>query len=271
MIRRCFLIFALTALLITGALAQQSTLQEEQDYRFAIQLANKGLHDVAALQFERMAENYPLSPRAPEALLFAGENYEQADSLHKAAQAFLSILFKYPQSDVVDRAQYAHANLLARNNEPKKAAIAFDRLKVLNPNSPLVPEAQIGAAKQFLKIEDYQRAFDAAFYLLEQDRSHPLRNQAYYVIAQVHQARARYSLAIENLNRILADRVEDDFAAQTYTFKAELLRKLGRYTQADSVLHKLVDGKYASPVVAAAAVDWRVHCNLNAIMMRLTM
>lgn len=253
---RCKLVSVLLILLMaTAVVSQQTTLQEEQDYRFAIQLANKGLHDVAALQFERLAETYPLSPRAPEALLYAGENYEQADSLHKAAQAYMSILFKYPQSDVVDRAQFAHATLLSHNDEPMKAAIAFDRLKILNPNSPLIPEAQIHAAEQFLAAEEYQRAFDAAFYLLEQDRSHPLRLQAQFLIAQAHEARGDYSQAVQNLDRILADRVEDDFAARTYTFKAELLRKLGRYTQADSVLHKLVDGNYASPVIAAAAVD----------------
>ena len=91
----------------------QQTLQEEQDFRFAIQLENKELFDIAAVQFERFSESYPSSPQAPTALFRAGENYEKADSLTKASNAYRTILLRYPQSLIMDRAQYNQAKLLS--------------------------------------------------------------------------------------------------------------------------------------------------------------
>ena len=90
-------VILMTAAILPG-FAQQATLQEEQDFRFAIQLENKGLFDLAALQFERFAESYPMSVQAPHALFRAAQNYEKADSLSRAARDYQMILFQYPQS-----------------------------------------------------------------------------------------------------------------------------------------------------------------------------
>lgn len=236
--------------------AQQTTLQEEQDYRFALELENKGLNDIAALQFERLAETYPFSLRAPEALMRAGQNYERADSLHKASQLYLGLLLKYPQSQLIDQAQFARGKLLAGNGEHALAALAFDRIKILNAQSTLIPEAQIEAARQFLQAKDFQHASDAAFYVLENFPTHPLRLQAHYLMAQIHEAKQENMPALENLDRILSEKIEDEFAAHVYTDKARLLQKIGRFTQSDSVLQKLVKGNYGGPIVGAAAVQW---------------
>ena len=140
------------------------TTGKVQDFRFAVQLENKELYDIAALQFERFSEIYPTSPQAPTALFRAGENYEKADSLSKASQAYLAVLLRYPQSAVVDKAQFNQGKLLSRNNEHVKAAIAFDRIKLLAPKSSLIPQAQINAAQSYLKGGQTQRSYDAAFY-----------------------------------------------------------------------------------------------------------
>ncbi len=242
-------------LLLSTIGTAQNTLQEEQDFRFAVQLESKGLFDIAALQFERYAELYPTSTQAPEALLRAGQNYEKADSLGRASHAFMAALLRYPQSPVVDRVQFSQAQLLAKNNEHLKAAIAFDRVKILAPESALIPEAQIAAAQSFLSAGEHQKAYDAALYILENYPTHPTRLQAYRAIADVHENKGDYTAAIHFLDRILGDRVEDDAAASVYTKKSQLLKKLGRYTQSDSVLFKLVTGKYGSPIVAGAAVE----------------
>ncbi|MBN1561444.1 tetratricopeptide repeat protein [candidate division KSB1 bacterium] len=241
-------------LFVTSFAMAQQTLQEDQDFRFAIQLENRGLYDIAALQFERFADTYPTSPQAPTALLQAGENYEKADSLARASRVYLAVLLQYPQSAILDKAQYNQGRLLAKNGEHLQAAIAYDRIKVLSPRSALIPEAQIAAAHSFLLAGDLQRSYDAAFYILENHSTHPARLRAHKTIADVHEHRGDYTLALQSLERILSDRVEDDLAATAYIQKAEILKKLGRFTQADSVLNKLVAGKYASPIVSGAAL-----------------
>lgn len=233
----------------------QITLQEEQDFRFAIELENKALFDIAALQFERFAELYPSSLQAPAALLRAGENYEKVDSLVRASKVYLSLLLKYPQSSVVDHAQFNQARLLADNDERLKAAIAYDRIKILAPKSPLIPEAQLAAAQNYLHAGESQKSQDAALYLLQNYATHPTRLAAFAALAEVHEKKGDYTSAILYLDRVLGDRVEDDLAADTYIKKAQLLKKLGRFTESDSVLRRLVTGKYAGPIVASAAIE----------------
>jgi tetratricopeptide (TPR) repeat protein len=253
---KSILFFSVTIMIWQANLpAQQATLQEEQDYRFAVELENKGLNDIAALQFERLANIYPFSMRAPEALMRAGQNYERADSLVKASQLYLSLLLKYPQSPLIDQAQFARAKLLAKNGEHVQAALAFDRIKVLTAQSTLVPDAQVEAAREFLQAQDYQHAADAAFYVLEKFPTHPLRLKAHYLMAQIHEAKQENMDALENLDRILSEKIEDEFAARVYTDKARLLNKIGRFAQADSVLQKLIKGNYGGPIVGAAAVQ----------------
>ncbi|MBN1481640.1 tetratricopeptide repeat protein [candidate division KSB1 bacterium] len=253
-------VFLFLILLLTVApyLLAHSTLQEEQDFRFAIELENKELFDIAALQFERFAELYPSSPQAPVALLRAGENYEKADSLIRASNVYLAVLLKFSQSSIVDRAQFNQARLLANNNEHLKAGIAYDRLKILAPNSPLVPEAQLAAARSYLSAGESRKSLDAALYLLENFATHPTRMDAYKAIADVHEVNGDYGNAILYLDRILGDRVEDDLAADVYVKKSQLLKKLGRFSESDSVLFKLVSGKYASPIVVRAANELAV-------------
>jgi len=234
--------------------SQQQTLQEEQDFRFALQLENKGLYDLAALQFERFAETYPMSVKTPQALYASAQDYVKADSTARAVDMLRRILFKYPQSDILDQSQYYYAQLLQRNGETLQAALAFERIKILAPKSDLIPEAQIAAAENFLAAQQYQKALDAAAFILEYHRIHPARLRAYFVIAKVHESKGDYTQALAYVDRMLGDRMEDELAAQAFEKKSELLLKMGRYARSDSVLIKLVDGDYGGPIVARAAV-----------------
>ncbi len=51
--------------------AQEGLLQEEKDFRFASQLSDKQLYDLAAQQFEKFADIFPTSPRALESLFYS--------------------------------------------------------------------------------------------------------------------------------------------------------------------------------------------------------
>jgi len=248
--RQClFILFLLTGCLF----AQQTTVEEEEEYRFAIELENKALFDLAALQLHRLAEKYPQSIRTPEVLFRAGQNYERCDSLYKASQVFLSLLLKYPESALVDAAQFSRAKLLGKNKQHLDAAYAFDRVKILSPKSTMIPEAQIQAAQHYFLVNEFQKSLDAAYYVLENYKTHPLRLQAYFQMSQAQEALQDFAAALESLDRIIGEKIEDEFAASVYVGKARLLRRIGRFSQADSVLQILVKGNFAGAIVAAAA------------------
>ncbi|MDZ7370480.1 MAG: tetratricopeptide repeat protein [candidate division KSB1 bacterium] len=235
--------------------AQTAQLQEELDFRFAVELENKKLYDIAALQFARLSETFPVGSRAAEALLRAGQNYERADSLTRAAQCYLGLLLKYPQSALVDQAQFALAGLKAKTGSPMEAALAYERVRTFNAKSPLIPQAQIEAAKHFYAAGEYGRAADAALLVLDQFPTHPLRLEARFWIAKVNEQKQQYDEALKTLDRITAETPQDDLAARVYDLKVQILRKTGRFSQADSVLQKLISGKYAGEIVGAAAVQ----------------
>lgn len=234
--------------------AQEGVFQEEQDFRFAKQLEKKGMNNIAALQFMRFASLYPTSLRSPEALFSAAMNYEKADSSFKAADIYLRLLLKYPQSGFVDQAQFNRAKILSKYGDHLKAALAFDRIKLLSPKSDLVPAAQIKAAREFVAAGQNQRAMDAVRFLLEEYPTHPLRFEAHYLIAEIRGRQSKIKLALQELDRISGERIEDDLAVKALLLKARLLDISGRHSESDSVLLAIIASGLKSDSVGVAAI-----------------
>ncbi len=235
--------------------AQNSMLQADQNYQFAVQLEKKGMYDLAAHQFKEYASTYPTSVRAPEALLKAGQNYEKADSLGKAEQAFLSLILKYPETDFIDQAQFNRARLMARTGNHLGAALAFERLKILKPESSMITEAQLEACRQYQAAKQHQKAIDAAFYIIENERTHPMRLQAEYLIANSKQAQGHFKEALSSLNKITSDNIRDDFAVQVNILKSQIMKKLGRLAQAENLMRELIKAPYNNESLGPMALE----------------
>jgi tetratricopeptide (TPR) repeat protein len=255
--------FVLTMAIIVLALSivygQSGIVQEEQDFRFAHQLAEKGMTDIAALQFFRFTQIYPTSLRAPEALLRAGENYELADSSFKAANIYLSLLLQFPESPLVDNALFKRANILANKNDFMQAAFAFERLKLIAPESDLVPAAQIKAAKQFINANELQKSLNALYFLLEDYPTHPLRFEARYLIAQTRKKQGKLGLASQELDKISGERLDDYVLVNAALLRSEIYAINGRQTKADSVLWSVVESSVENDSVGTAALTLAYH------------
>ncbi|MBN1997798.1 tetratricopeptide repeat protein [candidate division KSB1 bacterium] len=233
-------------------LSAQSLIQEEQDFTFASQLAEKGMYDLAAVQFSRYAETYPLSPKAPEAMFKAAVNFEKADSLGKAASTYMSLLLKFPDSRFIDRAIYNRAAILSNRGEHRDAAVTFSRLYLFLPESELVPDAQIAACREYLKINDLKSAAESVDILLEKFSTHPLRLEARYLLAEIQRRQNQPSLALGQLDRILSDRVNDELAVKARYLRAKIFEQMGKYTLADSVLYTIVNSGAKMDTIYAA-------------------
>lgn len=231
----------------------QSLVQEEQDYQFANQLAVKGMYDLAAVQFNRYADNYPMSLRAPEALFNAGMNYAKADSLNKAIQILTKLIFRYPDAKLIDQAQFNYAMFLNQAGEYQKAGLIWHRLYLFSPQSDLVPTAQLNAASAFLKIKDYTAAGEAVRLVMEKYPIHPLRFQAQYLLAKVLMGQRQYDAASQQLNRITVNEVDDELSVNVLLLRAQLMENTGRYVKADSILQVIVHSGLKSDSVFIAA------------------
>jgi len=246
------LLFCLIAL---GSLfGQQINLQEDEDFRFAQQLQDKGMYDLAAQQFLKFTENYPGSLNSPQAFFYAAQSNEKIDSLATAAAIYLRLLMQYPQSALTDQALVNRGKILAKAGEPLNAALTFERVKLFAAKSGLIPEAQLLAAREYMKIDKQINALDAVNYVLESYPTHPLRFEAYLVAAEIHGKNGDFQLAFNALDKISGPRLEDDLAFRTGLLKAELYSRSGRYSQSDSLLSAIVKSGVSGAYTGEAAI-----------------
>ncbi|HPG83305.1 MAG TPA: tetratricopeptide repeat protein [bacterium] len=254
-ILRYHLVLSLLMLLLFPTLlpAQEGLLQEEKDFAFATQLADKELYDLAAQQFVKFADAWPTSPRAPEALFNAAENYEAIASFQRAADTYLRLVMSYPEAANADKAFFNRGKLLAVLGDPLNAALTLERIRIFTPNSELIPLAMVSAAEQFRSAGEAQKAYSAAAATIAQYSDSPVRPRAFFLLARLQHDAGKPALALTELNRIGAARVENTLATQIALLRARVLSELGRYSKSDSVLEVLVNSDTANDSIGAAA------------------
>jgi len=247
---------ALCILLLSGSLlfGQAGLIQEEQDFRFAEQLSTKGMQDLAGLQYVKYAETYPSSPRAPEALFRAAESYRLLKDTAQSASLYQQLLLKYPQSVFVDKALFNRAAILMANGEYLEAALSFERLRLFTPKSEWAPLAMIRAAQAFLAAGEIQRALDSAHLFLESYPTSPLRSEARYILAQVRSRQQQPLQAMQELDRILGDRVQDSLAVKAQLLAGQTLYQMGSYQRADSLFRMLLNSPVTFDSLGSAAL-----------------
>lgn len=253
---RRFTLFSAALLLLWsgGRLSgQEHLLQEEQDFRFAVQLADKQLHDIAALQFLKFADTWPTSPNAPEALFRAAESQEEIKAFDQAATTYLRLILGYPQSPVTDKALFNRGKLLAQLGDPLNAALTLERIRLFTPQSELVPLALTAAAEEFIRAGQPQQAFSAAQTLVMQYPDSPQLSRARYLMARMHRLGRKPSLALLELDKIPTERIDNSLAVQAGLLRGQLLSELGRYAQADSVFEVALNAPTVSDSTGAAA------------------
>ncbi len=245
----------LIVFLLPGVLmAQQNALQEEEDFQFAQQLETKEMYDLAASQFQSFAETYPTSPRASEALLRAGENMTKAGDTAAAATLYQRLMMRYPETRILDQAQYNRAALLADMGEFQEAALTFDRIRFFDEQSSLIPDAQLNAGEAYLQAGSHQSALDAVHVFTEQFSRHPGRLRARYLLARIHLAMGRPDIALKQLDRLSAERLDDALLEKALLLRAHVLRNIGRYGAADSALSRVVFSPTPSDSLGQASV-----------------
>ncbi len=253
-----FITMGLLLALVSGtaviAQGQTSFLQEEQDYRFATQLAAKGMYDLAAHQFTQYADHYSTSPRAAEALFNAAENYELLKDHAKASSTYMRLLLSYPQSTFADKALFNQGKILAASGDFLNAALTFERIRLFVAKSELIPLASLEACSNYHRAGQISKALDAAQYVIANYPAHPLLYKARYEVARLQRQLQRPTTALQELEKIPVDKSDPDLRISISLLKGQILNELGQYAHADSVLVSLLDNSAVSDSIGVAAL-----------------
>lgn len=158
------------------------TRQSVSIYRYALDLVGKEDHLAAAAQFMRVAEVTPQSEHADKSLFAAGQEYAKGNAFAEANRAYLSLVDRYPKSDLAPKA-LNNVGFILQNELKDLAAAArvFERLANDYPQSDLVQMALANASYNYnqsgdhasairvneLYISRFPAAEDASTYLFE--------------------------------------------------------------------------------------------------------
>ena len=241
----------LTPLFIMG---QQTISAEQQDFLFAEKLLSNGMYDLAATKFVRYAEEFPLSLRAPEALLRAGECYTQMQNFEKAYLIYRDLLLRFPNSALIDKCQFNTGECLQSLGKHKDAGIAFERVHIFTPKSELAPVALLRAGQEFLAAGELRKAKDVIFFLIEKYPTTPHRFEARYLLARIHLKSENPILALQELNKIIGEKLDDQLALKAQFLKAEIQEDMGQFNDAETGYRKVADSSVPSNIVAKAAL-----------------
>ncbi len=255
-LKYCKFLAVMSLVFLSSVFAQETshiTGQEDQDFQFAQQLQNRGMYDLAAVQYWRYFESYPNSPRAPEAMFRAAQNYKNAGKPQQALDTFRRLLLHYPQTSLIDQALYHKAHLLSETKAHESAALDFERIRLFKPNSTLIPDAQLNAAQAFLHADQVQNALDAVYVVIESYPTHAKRHNARYMLAKIRLANHEPQLALNELERILGENLSDALSLKAQMLKADVLYELGRFGQADASLEKLLSADSPNDSLILAA------------------
>lgn len=235
--------------------AQEFLLQEEQDFRFALQLAEKGMFDLAAVQFVNFTDHYPTSPHSPEALFRAAESYEAIKNHANSLSIYMRLLLSYPQSTLCDKALFNRAKILTGSGDHLNAALTFERIRLFAPESELIPLGMLSAGREYFIIGDHKRAREAAYYILEKYPSHLLRFEARYFIAAICRQEQKTTAAMIELDKIMGEQLDPELIIKAKLLRGQLLQTMGKYAKADSLLESLLTNETVNDSVGVAAVQ----------------
>jgi TolA-binding protein len=149
----CFFLFLL--LLVTFAFA---ALGEEEQLNFAASLYRDGLYDPARQQLRLFLQNFPQSPRVPEAEFLAADSCLRLQRATEAAMSFEAFLNRHPQHPRYLEAQLGLAQAQLQMQDADAAQRIFLEVEQKATDPKILAGAQSGLGDIFYQKGDYSRA-----------------------------------------------------------------------------------------------------------------
>ena len=205
----------------------------EVDFQDAYGRFRRGEYDEAPPALLRVAAQYPDSPRAPEALFWAGESAFRAGRYARAQEILDGYLATYPGHRQADAGRYVLAWTHFRRRDYATAATAFERFlsAYQRGQSELVPyyaDALLRLGDSYYALRRFEDA-RAVYALVE--AATPTRQGADYALFQTalaHNGQGQAAEATAALTRLVTEYPASDLLDEALVARAEL-----RFARAD--------------------------------------
>ena len=259
MVRPTALFLLLTVLLAVSASAQVKSLQEEQDYAFALGLFKDQNYQLSFEKFRQFISDYPESQLQPDARYYMAESQYQSGNLTDAAIAFRRFQENWPESKLADDAGFREGEVYFRQKQYRKAHEQFAMVVKTWPRGNLAHESAYWAGESAFKDGNLAQAMRYYRIAYEHYPEGRIRDYAYFSIGFVLEKQEKFEDALANYEDFLTLYPQSKLVSSVYTRKGACLFQLGRYEETLAWLASLTDSP--DPENAAERLFLRAEAN----------
>ena len=189
-------------------------LEDDAAYGHAWSALRAGNSQTAGNEFARLAERFPESEYAPEALLRQGKMLYDQGRFRESATVYERLYQQYGSSEYSDDALYAEAWCSVQTGDLTNASALFRRLVELFPGSELVPDALYDLGSCYTRLARDSATARTLMQLLQEYPEYPRAKEATAALAEALDNLGRTAERDSVLTRLDEDLEGDDLAAQ---------------------------------------------------------
>ena len=293
------LITVYLSLSLSPALAQNQS-QADEDFTYAEKLANDGYYDLSNAQFEQFLQKYPGERRAAEALRRIGEGWFKLERYEKSRQTYEKLLLRFGASPQAFDALFQIAACFEKQDSLEQAARNYERFALIHDSTPqaaealmragtlqlsidrihgrkllfdavdkyarsedVVAQAQIILLRDFIRTEEYNRAFRLSEQFLRRFPESVAGADVFLARAELHQALGQYQKAQETLTEIERKFKGQETAVIAALRSGNLFSRIGDHNQALSQFSKVINSSNDSLAAIASFQQARTHLEAN--------
>jgi len=216
----------------------------------------------AAEAFTKVANDYPHSEYAPEALLRAGDMFSRAGKHEEALAVYQEFLQRYPNDP---RASSVPQNIMfiawayADKGEYEKAAQIFKIIAENFPKSEQAPEALLRAGDMFSKAGKMEEAIKAYQDFVDKYPNDPRVPSALMNIAWRYSDKKDYAKSAETFRKVADKYPNSEIAKEALLRAGDMFSKAGKHEEAIKAYQEFAQKYPNDEEVSKALLDiaWR--------------
>jgi len=193
-------VFLTIALPLSLTLSGLAGLTPEEEFENALTLYKKKDYAQALKTFQRLEEEYKVTPFQPDLLFMQGQALRALQRWPEAVDFFSQAAAVHPT--LADYALYYQGEALQMAGEGRKSLEVFKSLVERHPKSLLVPRAQLKIAEIHFKGEDYLRSAEACENLLRESPKKDYPAEALSLLGQARESLGRWAEAFRTYQEL---------------------------------------------------------------------
>ena len=211
---------------------------EEQAFKYAVDLYQGGQYDMAKSSFLEFLGAYGGSDRIPEVYLYLAKLENNPDV---AVQYYNKIVNEYPMGSSADKALFGIAQYHYATADYRKAAETYQKLINDYPKSELCSDASYWSANSYFLAGELDRAEEAFNRTIMTYPRSEKSAWALFDVANLYQQKQDCPTAIQKYEQMIEQFPESNVLSAAYYHYAECLQTLGRNQESLNTFKYVLD------------------------------